>query len=123
MEQNTTTAEKKKVRMNIGSKIFLGFLSLIMLAVIVVAVIFWKGNVIDTSTKFSSGNARPSKEAVNEFILMVTRSKMLITNWVYLQSNTDDKKSLELIITNEYPALKGRIAKLAPNWNEDQRKK
>jgi PAS domain-containing protein/HAMP domain-containing protein len=114
---------KRRFRLTIGTKIFFGFLSLILLAVIVVAVIFWKGSVIDNSTKFSSGNARPSKEAIGEFVLMVTQSKMLITNWVYLQTNTDDKKTLDQIIDYDYPALKERIGKLTPNWSEDQRKK
>lgn len=114
---------KRKLRLTIGTKIFFGFLSLILLAVVVVAVIFWKGSVIDNSTKFSSENARPSKEAINEFILMVTQSKMLITNWVYLQTNTDDKNTLDQIITYDYPGLKERITKLTPNWSEDQRKK
>jgi PAS domain S-box-containing protein len=116
-------ANKRRLRLTIGTKIFFGFLSLIFLAVVVVAVIFWKGSVIDNSTKFSSENARPSKEAINEFILMVTQSKMLITNWVYLQTNTDDKKTLEQIIEHDYPALKARISGLSPNWNEDQRSK
>src|SRR6478609_1727996 len=114
---------KRRFRLTIGTKIFFGFLSLIFLAVIVVAVIFWKGSVIDNSTKFSSGNARPSKEAIGEFVLMVTQSKMLITNWVYLQTNTDDKKTLDQIIDYDYPALKERINKLTTNWGEDQRKK
>ena len=114
---------KQRLRLTIGTKIFFGFLSLIFLAVIVVAVIFWKGSVIDNSTKFSSGNARPSKEAIGEFVLMVTQSKMLITNWVYLQTNTDDKKTLDQIIDYDYPALKERINKLTTNWGEDQRKK
>jgi PAS domain S-box-containing protein len=114
---------KRRLRLTIGTKIFFGFLSLIFLAVVVVAVIFWKGSVIDNSTKFSSENARPSKEAINEFILMVTQSKMLITNWVYLQTNTDDKKTLDQIIEHDYPALKERITSLTPNWNEDQRSK
>ena len=114
---------KRRFRLTIGTKIFFGFLSLIFLAVIVVAVIFWKGSVIDNSTRFSSGNARPSKEAIGEFVLMVTQSKMLITNWVYLQTNTDDKKTLDQIIDYDYPALKERIGKLTSNWGEDQRKK
>jgi len=117
-----TQSTRQRLRLTIGRKIFLGFLSLIFLAVVVVAIIFWKGSVIDNTTKFSSENARPSKEAISEFVLMVTQSKMLITNWVYLQTNVDDKKTLELIINNEYPALKKKITTLTPNWNEDQRK-
>jgi len=114
---------KRRLRLTIGTKIFFGFLSLIFLAVIVVAVIFWKGSVIDNSTRFSSTNARPSKEAINDFILMVTQSKMLITNWVYLQTNTDDKKTLDQIIDYDYPALKEKIGKLTSNWGDDQKKK
>lgn len=121
MKENS--AMKRKLRITIGTKIFFGFLSLILLAVIVVAVIFWKGSVIDNSTKFSSENARPSKEALSEFVLMVTQSKMLITNWVYLQTNTDDKRTLEQIIGYDYPALKERIGKLSPNWSDSQRMK
>ncbi|MFZ5972721.1 MAG: PAS domain S-box protein [Bacteroidota bacterium] len=117
------SAMKGKLRLTIGTKIFMGFLSLILLAVIVVAVIFWKGSVIDNSTKFSSENARPSKEAINEFVLMVTQSKMLITNWVYLQTNTDDKEALRQIKDFDYPALKERITKLMPNWSDSQRVK
>jgi methyl-accepting chemotaxis protein/PAS domain-containing protein len=112
---------RKRFRLTIGRKIFLGFFSLIFLAVVVVAVIFWKGSVIDNATNFSSENARPSKESISEFVLMVTQTKMLVTNWVYLQTNVDDKKALELVINNEYPALKKKISTLAPNWNEDQR--
>jgi PAS domain S-box-containing protein len=108
-------------RLTIGTKIFLGFLSLILLSVVAVAVIFWKGSVIDNSTRFSAENARPSKEAINDFVLMVTQSKMLITNWVYLQTNQEDKQTLRQIKDFDYPALKERISKLEPNWDAAQR--
>jgi hypothetical protein len=115
------SSPRAKLRLTIGTKIFLGFLSLILLSVIVVAVIFWKGSVIDNSTRFSAENARPSKEAINDFVLMVTQSKMLITNWVYLQTNNEDKQTLRQIKDFDYPALKERISKLEPNWAEVQR--
>jgi len=119
MEKNST---KRKLRFTIGTRISIGFLSLIFLTIVMVSVIFWKGSVIDNATKLSSGTIRPSKEAVNEFILMVTQSKMFITNWVYLQANKDDKDRFAMIVENEYPALKGRINKLSSKWTEDQRK-
>ncbi|PZR32103.1 MAG: histidine kinase [Azospira oryzae] len=119
MEKNST---KRKFRFTIGRKISIGFLSLIFLTVVMVLVIFWKGRVIDKSVQFSSDNARPSKEAVNKFILMVTQSKMYITNWVYLQANKEDKDKLVQIIDNDYPALKMEIGKLTPNWSEPDRR-
>jgi len=115
------SASPTRFRLTIGTKIFLGFLSLILLSVIAVAVIFWKGSVIDNSTRFSAENARPSKEAINDFVLMVTQSKMLITNWVYLQTNQEDKQTFRQIKDFDYPALKERISKLEPNWDAAQR--
>jgi PAS domain S-box-containing protein len=120
---NKNIFKMRGFKIKIGTKIFLGFLSLIILSVIVVAVIFWKGSVIDNSTKFSSENARPSKEAINEFILMGTQTKMLITNWVYLQTNQDDKQALRQIKDYEYPALKEKISQLVLNWSDSQRLK
>jgi PAS domain S-box-containing protein len=47
---------------------------------------------------------------------------MLITNWVYLPSNTDDKKALYDLQNNEYPELKDRITKLMPEWESDSQR-
>src|SRR5689334_16858565 len=102
---------KFKIRFTIGNKILAGFLSLIVLFIINASIIFYTGNNIDKVVEQSSQNIRPSKDAINEFILMVTKSKMLITNWVYLQSNTDDKQALRDLHAYDYPALKERIQK------------
>ena len=85
----------RKIRFSIGNKIFGGFLVLIILFVINAATIFYNGNKIDEVVNKSSNVIRPSQEIVNDFILLVTRSKMLIINWVYVQSNTDDKEALK----------------------------
>lgn len=116
--------EKKKFRFRftIGNKILAGFLSLIILFIVNASIIFFTGNNIDKVVEQSSQNIRPSKDAINELILMVTRSKMLITNWVYLQSNTDDKKALSDLQTNYYPALKDKISKLMPQWESDSQR-
>ncbi|MFZ6011310.1 MAG: GAF domain-containing protein, partial [Bacteroidota bacterium] len=71
--------------------------------------------------KNSRDNYRPSKDAVNEFILLVTRSRMLVTNWVYLQTNTEDKTALRQLQDNDYPTLRKKIELLAKNWDEQQR--
>src|SRR5882672_10256721 len=103
---------KRKLRVKIGNKIFGGFLILIILFVANALLIFQRGNKIDTAVNYSSESARPSKEAIGEFILMVTQAKMLITNWVYLQTNQADKDSFVEIKNLAYPQLKERIQKL-----------
>jgi len=109
----------RKIRLKIGNKIFGGFLLLIVLFVANAAIIFYTGNKIDQVVNKNSEVIRPSKEAINDFILLVTRSKMLITNWVYLQSNTDDKEALKDIHNFEYPELKERIEGLKTEWEVD----
>jgi methyl-accepting chemotaxis protein len=112
---------KRKLRLKIGNKIFGGFLILIILFIANAAIIFGTGNKIDSVVKNSSESIRPSKDAINEFILMVTQSKMLITNWVYLQTNSDDKQALRQIKDFDYPALKEKVTKLMPLWQDSQR--
>lgn len=114
--------KKFKIRFTIGNKIFAGFLSLIILFIINATTIFFTGNNIDTVVGKSSTNIRPSKDAINELILMVTRSKMLVTNWVYLPSNTEDKQALRDLQNFEYPALKERVQALMPQWESDSQR-
>lgn len=112
----------RKMKFKIGNKIFGGFLILIVLFVVNASIIFYNGNVIDQVVNRSSEVIRPSKEAINDFILLVTRSKMLITNWVYLQSNTDDKDALRDLHEFDYPELKEEITGLMVDWEIDSQK-
>ncbi len=116
--------EKKRFRfrLTIGNKILGGFLILIALFIVNGAIIFWKGNVIDSVVKSSSKVYRPSQDAIKDFILMVTRSKMLVTNWVYLQTNQEDKNALRQLQDYEYPALREQITKLMPTWESDSQR-
>ncbi|UII19510.1 PAS domain S-box protein [Fulvivirga ligni] len=111
-----------KIKFTIGNKIFAGFFVLIFLFIINASIIFINGNKIDRVVNRSSEIIRPSKEAINDFILLVTKSKMLITNWVYLQSNVDDKKALENLHKYDYPQLKDRINNLKIEWEVDSQK-
>ncbi|MCI0750350.1 MAG: GAF domain-containing protein [Flammeovirgaceae bacterium] len=116
--------QKKKFqfRLTIGNKILAGFLALIILFVINAAIIFLTGNSIKQVVSNSSNIINPSKDAINEFILIVTRGKMLITNWVYLQTNQDDKQALRDLQNFEYPALKEKLTKLMPSWQSDSQR-
>jgi PAS domain S-box-containing protein len=110
---------KRKLRLKIGNKIFGGFLILIILFVANALLIFQRGSKIDSAVNYSSESARPSKEAIVDFRLMVTRAKMLVTNWVYLQTNQADKDSFVEIRDLAYPQLKEKIQKLMPTWEDE----
>lgn len=112
----------RKIRLTIGNKIFGGFLILIILFVINATVIFLNVSQIDDVVQQSSEVIRPSKEAISDFKLLVTRSKMLIINWVYVQSNTDDKEALKILHEQDYPSLKDKVLELEKSWtNKYQR--
>lgn len=115
--------KKSRFRLTIGNKILGAFAILIVLFIIVVGIIFLNGTAIDSAVRNSGENFRPSKDAINDMILMVTRSRMLATNWVYLQSNDEDKNALRQLQDVDYPALRKRIDKLKVNWDKGRRDK
>lgn len=116
MDKNNSSI-RKGLRLNIGNRIFGGFLLLILLFIINAAVIFVAGNQFVKVVKNSSEVIRPSEAAINEFMLLVTRAKMLTTNWVYLQTNDEDKQALRDLQNFEYPALKEKTQKLGSMWD------
>ncbi|HEY9046695.1 MAG TPA: GAF domain-containing protein [Ohtaekwangia sp.] len=111
-----------RFRLTIGNKILGGFLILIVLFVVNGGIIFWKGNEINNVVNSSSQIYRPSQDAIKEFVLLVTRSKMLVTNWVYLQTNQEDKNALRQLQDYDYPALREKITKLMPTWESDSQR-
>lgn len=117
--ENSSPSKKFKLRLKIGNKIFGGFLILIVLFAANAFIIFLTGSNIDKNVMSSSEVVNPSKDAINELITLVHRSRMLATNWVFLQTNDEDKRALETIVRLEYPSNKEKIQKLIKNWDAD----
>ncbi len=117
--ETTSPAKRFKLRLKIGNKIFGGFLILIVLFAANAFIIFLTGNNIDRNVMSASQVVSPSKDAINELITLVHRSRMLATNWVFLQTNDDDKRALEAIVRLEYPANKQKIQSLMKSWDAD----
>lgn len=60
----------------------------------------------------------PSLQLLENMNLLIIKSKMYSTNWVYLQSNREDKEMLKLLQGLDYPALKGNIKVLMGSWKK-----
>ncbi|MBK7389903.1 MAG: response regulator [Bacteroidetes bacterium] len=69
-------------------------------------------NTIFEITTFTN----PTLESLEEFNMLVTRSRMFITNWVYLPNNETDKEQLVQFNKVNYPKLKGRLTGLSTGW-------
>jgi serine phosphatase RsbU (regulator of sigma subunit) len=63
----------------------------------------------------------PYIEALEEFNHIVTESKMYSTNWVYLQNNVDDKKSLDSLHKSRYPRSKRKLEKFMFAFHQKQK--
>lgn len=99
----------KGIRFTIRRKIIWGFFALIIIfganAVYIVYTLYKGNNIIRQSQTVIT----PINDAVRDFTNVVTNSKMYTTNWVYLQTNDEDKNSLRAIHDYQYLEVKNRI--------------
>ncbi len=109
----------KKFRFTIGNKILFGFITLIAIFIIYAAITVLTVGGNSNIIKTNSTVIKPSLTSIKDFNLLIIRSKMLVTNWVYLQSNEADKKSLKNLHEEEYPALKEKISGLMKEWDDN----
>ncbi len=73
-------------------------------------------NTIFEITTFTN----PTLESLEEFNMLVTRSRMFITNWVYLPNNETDKEQLVQFNKVNYPKLKSRLTGLSSGWRSSE---
>ena len=112
----------KKLKFNIGTKIFGGFMALIVIFAINAIIGILTINSSNKIIKETSEVIDPSAEAIDDFNLLITESKMLITNWVYLQSNQEDKEALEDLQAYRYPELKEKLTNLTQSWEKEEQR-
>src|ERR1051326_2423273 len=73
----------------------------------------------EVSTKIMTVDV-PSLQMLEKMNLLVTRSRMYITNWVYLQSDKEDRNKLKALHESEYPELKGDLLATMTLWDRGQ---
>lgn len=110
----------KNFRFTIGNKILGGFMTLILIFIIYSGITIFTVTTNSNLTEKNSNIIKPSVTAIKDFNLLIIRSKMLVTNWVYLQSNEADKQSLAALHEEEYPAMKDRLTDLMENWDQER---
>jgi len=108
---------------SIGRKISLGF-AIVILSTIVAFYItnttFVESQEINEEI---TNNHTPSIAKLEELKLMIVRSKMLISNWVYLPSpsENEDKVLLNRLTVSDYPNLKLELEELSQRWDDSTR--
>ena len=113
----------KKSRLSIGTKIFGGFIILIFIFSLNAIISVLTTNSNNQTIEETAEILNPSTKAIDDLMDLVVNSKMLITNWVYLQNNQQDKDALKELQNFQYPALKGKLDALMAHWSEEDEKK
>ncbi len=66
----------------------------------------------------------PSLTELNNLFVEISNSKMLIKNWVFIEtkSDTPDKKKLKKLHASKFPQIKKSLASLSQKWSDEDRK-
>ena len=112
-------------RFTIGKKIGTGFGVLLFFIVVVFYTTYTTLNQgININNEITNVN-NPSVTSLEELKLLTVKSKMLIFNWVYIQSQSDqpEKQKLIRLIDRDYPFLVKKVKGLSINWEKEDFKK
>src|ERR1035441_7552153 len=97
-------------RLTVGRKIGSGFGTLILLTFIAFGATLFTLNDSSQINDRITNLYTPSVSALQELNILVVRSKMLVSNWISTQIESEDKGKLKKLIKEEYPDLKKRVS-------------
>lgn len=109
-----------KIKLNIAQKLLVGF-GVILFVIVINGV--WTYVTLSNSKNLNKTLTEvysPSSSSLHNLAQMITQSKMLIKNWVFIdkQSGTPDKVYLAELQDKDYPALKKKITGFYDQWKE-----
>lgn len=112
-----------EVKFSLTKKLFIGFgliIGLFIISSVVTYVILTRND--DINRKLSEQNT-PSVNQLTEIQNLVSESKLLIKNWVYIDKlpDTPDKRRLEELHKSLYPNAVNAIKPLVENWSNSDR--
>lgn len=112
-----------EVKFSLARKLILGFGFVIALFVVSAVITFIILSRNDSINRSVSEQNTPSVNRLIELQNLITESKLLIKNWVYIDKlpDTPDKKRLENLHNNLYPAIVTAIQPLAQNWSVEDK--
>ncbi len=114
-----------KLKSSVSGKLSIGF-GLIMLFFVITSVI--TVITLNSNRKVVTNISEiytPSVDQLSRLNSLVSESKMLIRNWVFIekQNDTPDKIRLKELHNTDYPAVKSQLEKISRLWvNADQQK-
>jgi len=110
--------------LSIAKKLGLGFGIIILIFILSATLAFRTLNKNVNNIQEISKIHNPSVDRIEELRNLVSESKLLIKNWVFIEkkSGTSDKEKLVDLHENRYPELVEKINSLTQHWSKDEKK-
>ncbi len=110
-----------KFRFTIARKLAVGF-GILTIALVVNTVL--TNNTLNQSREVNQEITNiyaPSSSYLNQLFEMITNSKMLIKNWVFIEHNpmTPDKMKLRKLHEEEFPKLNEQLTRISKKWDAE----
>lgn len=114
---------KRVKNFSVAGKLTLGFGVIIFIFIIASALAYNTLNNNINNIKKISGVHNPSVDRIEALHNMITESKLLIKNWVFIEKKSDTKDKQKLVALHEktYPQLVKRINPLTSNWTDKEK--
>lgn len=112
-----------EVKFSLSKKLLLGFGVVIGLFIVSSLITYVILTGYDNVNRKLSEQNTPSVNRLIELQNLMTESKLLIKNWIYIDKlpGTPDKKRLEELHNSLYPSLISAIRPLSKNWSAQDR--
>jgi hypothetical protein len=111
-----------KLRFTIANRLLLGF-GILTIALLANSMVTYR--ILNRSIQKNNeiqNIYNPSVNYLNQLSDMLNNSKMLVKNWVYIetQSDTPDKLKLRELHDTGFPSLHEQILNISANWSEEE---
>lgn len=110
-----------KLNLTIAQRLIVGF-GILIVAILINGVLIYTTLYNNRKINQEISNVyAPSVTYLNDLNNIVTNSKMLIKNWVFIEkkNNTPDKLKLKDLQNTEFPKVRDALRRISKNWSEN----
>lgn len=113
------------MKLTIARKVYLGFGIVVLILLVNIMVITISSAKNTKLNKQINAIFIPSASLLSDLDNMVSNSKMLIKNWVYIEkiNDTPDKIQLKNLHAKDFPAIDAQLKEISAQWPEAEQKK
>ena len=111
------------LNLSVSQRLKLGFSAITLVVLISYIAIFFSFQESKNITEDNQKIYNPSRTDLQELYILISNSKLLVKNWVFIErhSDTPDKLKLKKLHEKDYPEISKKLEKLEKYWTKHQR--